>query len=128
MRVILLAVLILATTVLAADHAELFLKFKTQYKRVYKTPEEERYRYDVFVSNMLVAEAEQRANPHAVFGYNDFSDLTRKEFISRYRNGATHFATVVNTTGRHQVATPQGLSAGPAIDWRKVKQCLSTAT
>ena len=106
------------------DYKPLFAEFKQAFGRVYASEREEQARYEIFVSNMLVASAEQAVNPLAKFGVNGFSDMSAAEFAARYRSGARHFAaanaTATAAAGAAGVAEKVlASSAGQAIDWRK---------
>lgn len=62
--------------------------FKEQYSKSYETAEEEASRYEIFVSNLALADErnvrEQRAGGSAVHGITKFMDLSPKEFTQRY--------------------------------------------
>jgi len=110
------AVALSGTLRATTDYKPLFAQFKKDYSRVYGSEREEQARFEIFVSNMLVAASQQAVNPHAKFGVNAFSDLSAAEFATSYRNGARHFANVNFTVSPSTEVLPS--SAGQAIDWR----------
>jgi len=53
--------------------------WKLKFGRSYASPEEEVFRRKVFAQNMAKADEMQKANPLAVFGSDEFSDMTEEE-------------------------------------------------
>ena len=62
---------------------ELWAAFKLEFKPVYASAAEERYRLSVFNESMFVAANHQALNPLAEFGVTQFSDLTEDDFLNR---------------------------------------------
>jgi C1A family cysteine protease len=65
------------------SHAETWATFKATYRKTY-TVEEEASRFDIFMANLRIIEAENRAQGAEVKGITKFADLTAEEFKARY--------------------------------------------
>jgi cathepsin F len=63
---------------------ELFEAFKTQYGKVYETPELEALRFDYFLENMKRAEELNEENGEPAYGVTPFMDLSSAEFRRTY--------------------------------------------
>lgn len=71
-----------ANSLLNADHH--FTIFKTKFGKAYATQEEHDYRLSVFKTNLRRAMRHQKLDPSAVHGVTQFSDLTPREFRSKF--------------------------------------------
>ena len=65
------------------SQAETWATFKATYGKTY-TVEEEASRFDIFMANLRIIEAENRAQGAEVKGITKFADLTVEEFKARY--------------------------------------------
>ena len=118
--IVAIALVVLVAAVSAKTrHESMFENFKAQYGRKYADAKEEAYRFTVFAENMKKAAQLMKVNPHAVFGVNDFADMTAAEFKVRH-NGEKVFAASI--AARKEVMTftaeEEARAAGTAIDWR----------
>jgi len=64
----------------------MFGAFKAQHNKVYATPQEEAFRYGVFVNNMKIVDELNAKEPNAIYAATKFSDLTTDEFAQTYLN------------------------------------------
>ncbi len=104
------------TALEATEFQARFSEFKQLYGKSYATSAEHDKRYNIFATNMIVAEGLKARNPFATFGVNEFSDLSAEEFKTRH-NAEKAFASTTkrNLVPKEQIAT---LAAGSKIDWR----------
>eukprot|EP00727_Mastigamoeba_balamuthi_P004203 m51a1_g13780 hypothetical protein (310) ;mRNA; f:301432-302464 len=86
MKPIAFAFFILATTCSALTANEKWSAFKTEFGKDYQSPQEEEYRFEVFVENLRVAEKLQAGDSGARYGVTKFSDLTPEEFARTHMN------------------------------------------
>mgnify|MGYP001612254265 FL=1 len=116
----LLAVVALACVADARPLSVEFDKFKTRFGKKYATADEEKYRFGVFVSNMMKARQLGKTNPIAQFGVNEFTDMTAQEFKIRH-SGEKHYAraSATHKADPNLFSTEQVVKAqGGKIDWR----------
>jgi len=69
---------------LSTDVRQQFLEFQQTHNKVYKTPAEFEYRFQVFQEGLRRAAEAQLKNPLATFGVNSFSDITPEEYKKEY--------------------------------------------
>jgi len=119
----LLTVVALAALAFAVDarpFAADFEKFKSRFGKAYADAKEEKYRYGVFVSNMMTARKLAKTNPLAQFGATEFMDMTPQEFKIRH-SAEKYYA---RAAGKHQAKadmfTKEQVLAAQAtkVDWR----------
>merc|ERR1712013_576216 len=72
-----------ATTLLQAQWS----KFKADHGKVYTSSAEEALRMSIFAQNVAKIEAQNRAGQSWKSGINQFTDLTKEEFVSAYASG-----------------------------------------
>merc|ERR1712213_94081 len=72
-----------ATTLLQAQWS----KFKADHGKVYSSSAEEALRMSIFAQNVAKIEAQNRAGQSWKSGINQFTDLTKEEFVSTYASG-----------------------------------------
>jgi C1A family cysteine protease len=68
----------------------MFNDWLQQYKKVYDTDLEYRYRYSVFAENVANIEERNKHSKTHTLQINEFADLTTEEFESKYLHGYTH--------------------------------------
>lgn len=120
MKSLLLLAVFSAVALAAKDYEQMFGEFKATHLKSYADAGEEATRFKNFVRNMKKAEAQQAANPLAVFGANKFADLSEAEF-GAYSNGAEYFKKAL-AESTHTVEAPLAdvvAAAGEKIDWRE---------
>lgn len=61
-----------------------FSHFKNKFGKSYGSKEEHGYRFSVFKANLRRAELHQEADPTAVHGVTQFSDMTPDEFSEKH--------------------------------------------
>lgn len=119
MKALLLLAFLLAAVSAKTRHETMFENFKAQYGRKYADATEEAYRFGVFVENMKKAEMLMKVNPKAIFGANEFADVSAAEFKVRH-NGEKVFAASI--AERKEVMTfsaeEEARAAGTSQDWR----------
>merc|ERR1712179_62240 len=91
--------------------------FKAKHDKVYSGPVEEAMRKEIFAQNLAKTEAHNRRGLSWTEGINQFSDLTKAEFVSVYASGLTparSARTPVSYRGMeaHIAALPT------EVDWR----------
>ena len=62
----------------------IFAKWQMKHGKVYNSPSENDYRLKVFFKNYLETKAESLTAVNYTVGLNQFSDLTKKEFLTKY--------------------------------------------
>merc|ERR1712037_686179 len=72
-----------ASTLLQAQWS----KFKADHAKVYSSPAEEALRRSIFAQNVAKIEEQNRAGQSWKGGINQFTDLTKEEFVSTYASG-----------------------------------------
>merc|ERR1712061_380784 len=72
-----------ATTLLQAQWS----KFKADHGKVYTSSAEEALRLSIFAQNVAKVEEQNRAGQSWKSGINQFTDLTKEEFVSTYASG-----------------------------------------
>jgi cysteine peptidase B len=121
MRVaVLLLVLVAVCAATPINFAAMFQNFKKEHGRVYATPSEEAKRFSIFVQNMKMAQSLMAANPLAVFGANQFSDLSAEEF-KVYHNSDKFYAKAMSQAKepRALFTAEQVKAAAATVDWRQ---------
>lgn len=89
-----------------------FYTFMTDYGKSYSSQEELEFRMQVFKLNMQEAQRIQALNPDALFGVNQFADMTDEEFRRLLGDFPHDDDSIPN-----EIATE--ITAGPSnIDWR----------
>merc|ERR1712032_955305 len=97
------------------NNAELFASFKETYGKVYNGDEESRF--EIFKANVDEIEAENAQNLGYEMGINQFSDLSKEEFLATYtglKGGSGKMWSEVPTLGEH-VYTGEPLAE--SVDW-----------
>jgi C1A family cysteine protease len=120
MRAVIVALVVLVAVAAATpNYMSMFENFKREHSRQYASTAEESKRLAIFVENMKKAEKLMKVNPRAVFGANEFSDMSAEEFKIRH-SGEKQFAARI--AARKSVTTfskaQEVAAAGKAIDWR----------
>lgn len=87
-----------------------FAKWSMEHGRNYSSPSEKTYRLAVFYKNFLRIHAENMTAQGYKLGLNKFSDLTKKEFLTK------HTGFRFKPTQRNEVALNQ-LNQPAGIDW-----------
>jgi C1A family cysteine protease len=79
-------IVLCALLAIATANLDQWSEFKAKYNKKYSNPDEEFFRYSVFVKNLKKAAERQalEAPGGARFGMTQFSDLTETEFRSKY--------------------------------------------
>merc|ERR1712203_1144825 len=72
-----------ASTLLQAQWS----KFKADHAKVYSSPAEEALRMSIFAQNVAKIEEQNRSGQSWKSGINQFTDLTKEEFVSTYASG-----------------------------------------
>merc|ERR1712198_285076 len=72
-----------ASTLLQAQWS----KFKADHAKVYSSPAEEALRLSIFAKNVAKINEQNRAGQSWKSGINQFTDLTKEEFLSTYASG-----------------------------------------
>merc|ERR1712179_50013 len=72
-----------ASTLLQAQWS----KFKADHAKVYSSPAEEALRLSIFAHNVAKIEEQNRSGQSWKSGINQFTDLTKEEFVSTYASG-----------------------------------------
>merc|ERR1712126_458686 len=72
-----------ASTLLQAQ----WTKFKADHAKVYSSPAEEALRLSIFAQNVAKIEEQNRSGQSWKSGINQFTDLTKEEFVSTYASG-----------------------------------------
>jgi C1A family cysteine protease len=115
-----LAALVVLAVVATPSYRGMFESFKKDYNRHYSSVAEESKRFAIFVENMKKAEKLTKANPNAVFGVNEFADVTAEEFKIRH-SAEKHFAAQAkrpSTNVYKPTKEEERIAAGNKIDWR----------
>jgi len=118
---VLALVLLVAAVSATPRYVAMFENFKKEYSRKYADANEETFRFNTFVVNMKKAEALMKVNPKAVFGVNEFADMTAAEFKVRHNGEKVFAASIAARSGKPVksfTAAEEALAAGKAIDWR----------
>jgi cathepsin F len=81
MKVVVLVVTLLFACAFAKDELDLFTDFIKEYNKAYDTVEEWTNRFNIFKENLArIDELNRMANGDAVYGINQFADMTPEEF------------------------------------------------
>jgi len=91
--------------------------FKAQHEKVYSTPEEEAARKAIFAQNLAKIEEHNAKGLSWTEGINQFSDLTKSEFVSLYSSGLKPVRTA-KTGVSNQGLKSDVSSHPPHVDWR----------
>ena len=119
MSTALVALVVLVGVCAAADYQSMFANFKKDHGRVYASADEEAKRFAIFTANMKKAETLMQANPLAIFGANEFADMSEAEFKSRH-NADKLYAKLAAKAKPSDLYTPEQLkSAVSSVDWRQ---------
>merc|ERR1719198_1406797 len=97
------------------NYAELFANFKETYGKVYNGDEESRF--EIFKANVDEIEAENAQNLGYEMGINQFSDLSKEEFLATYtglKGGSGKMWSEVPTLGEHVY---NGEPLAESVDW-----------
>ena len=91
-------------------------QFKTDFKREYKTMEEEAKRFEIFVQNLARAQVlMEKGNYKAKHGVNEFADLSPEEFEKYYLG---YKARTPVEGEKLNFATPDAnVKTGSSVDW-----------
>lgn len=91
----------------------IFAKWQMKHGKVYNGPEENDYRLKVFFKNYLRIKAESLTAVNYKVGLNQFSDLTKKEFLTKYTG------LVFNKAQRDEIDLSENIRQGPptSINW-----------
>merc|ERR1712080_581551 len=113
-----LLLLSLACTSASPSLGAQWTNFKADYAKVYSSPAEEEARKAVFVKNVAQMEEHNKKGLSWKEGINQFSDLTKEEFVSMYASGR------LNIKKHRQPVSYEGreteIAALPdEVDWRK---------
>jgi len=106
----------LAALVMGGDVRSSFVDFAKTYDKQY-TVNEFFYRFEIFKSNMALAEAHNAKNMSWTMGVTQFADLSGDEFAKQYL-GKVLQKPASTLPKRTKVFSPQGENADPAFDWR----------
>lgn len=102
----------------AGKQKEMWEQFKIDFRRKYETPEEESRRFEIFLTNLKLAdewtEEDRKNGGTAVFGITRFSDLSRAEFESQYLTVTKGDNSDVE---RHPITAAPLSTTGGAVDW-----------
>jgi C1A family cysteine protease len=61
-----------------------FQSWQSQHLRLYGSPQEQKYRFEVFKNNYLEVKSVNERETSFRFGLNKFSDMTKEEFAAKY--------------------------------------------
>lgn len=100
--------------------AKKFQLWKNSMNKLYNSPEEEKYRLQVFAKSLLEVERRNSApGQTAVYGINKFSDLTEEEFITKYGSGERNEVDLTEVKNTSYFQKKVGVDNLPqTIDWR----------
>lgn len=114
------AALLIAVCAATPNYKAMFENFKKSYGRKYASAAEESKRFGIFVENMIKAQRLHKMNPLAVFGVNEFADVSADEFKIRHSAGKYYAARKAASKGPTVTFTAAEVkaAAGEAIDWR----------
>merc|ERR1712010_320179 len=99
-----------ASTLLQAQWS----KFKADHAKVYSSPAEEALRRSIFAQNVAKIEEQNRAGQSWKSGINQFTDLTKEEFVSTYASGK-----IASRAPRNHVNMQAKIADLPeSVDWR----------
>jgi len=101
---------------LAAD-TRAFAEFKTQFGKVYATPELESYRFTIFQSNLRLAEQRNKKGG-ARHGVTKFMDLAPAEFKRTYLNYKAPYGEAAVEKKSWPVMKSAKYANPPTSDWR----------
>ncbi|XP_028167653.1 thiol protease aleurain-like [Ostrinia furnacalis] len=94
-----------------------FEDFMQTYNKVYSSEAEKQTRFEIFKKNLEMIN-EQNQIDDAVFGINEFTDLTTEEFISHY----TGYGNVGEEIRCQLVNNASRVSAPESHDWRALNK------
>jgi cathepsin L len=109
------AVALLPVVQAEPNYAEMFANFKETYGKVYNGDEESRF--GIFKTNVDEIESENAKNLGYEMGVNQFSDLTKEEFLSTYtglKGGSGNMWSQVPSLGEH---VHSGEPLAESVDW-----------
>jgi cysteine peptidase B len=114
-----LATLLVASAAASPHYLRDFEAFKLKFNKKYASGEEEARRFKNFVVNVKKSKEQQARNPHAVFGVNQFSDLSAQEF-KVYHNAQHVYAAArkQRLPTMHFSAAQRAAATGKTQDWR----------
>ena len=122
MKALLLIAVFSAVALANKDYDAMFREFKSTHLKAYAGATEEATRFANFVRNMKKAEVHQAANPLAVFGANQFADMSDAEFATRINGAAFYKKAMAEST--HTVEAPLAdivaAAAPDRVDWRNM--------
>jgi cysteine peptidase B len=117
MRTLIVLSVLFAVALAATNYVDMFETFKVQFKRSYQSPAEEAAKLKIFMRNMETAAKLQRSNPEAVFGPNEYADMSPEEFKSRH-NAEKHYARRPRVHPSPLFDQAKVAAAAGKIDWR----------
>jgi C1A family cysteine protease len=109
--VLLVLVLVIATTIQASDYKQLFQAYKKRYNKMYDA-QEELYRFKIFKENVERIREHNTNNNAYKLGINQFTDSTYEELATKYLN------PVVETSAPAEQAAAPLTDVPDAWDWR----------
>jgi len=94
---------------------DVFENWMSKFNKVYETPEEAEYRFDVFKKNLEIVKWMQMSDDSAVYGPTQFADLTVEEFSDYYLNFKISY---MPTDAERQYYEPRN-DLPDSFDWRE---------
>jgi len=92
---------------------ELFAKFKAEFKKEYKSVEEEAKRLEIFVKNVMFIHEQNAKQSSYKLEVNEFADMSREEFRTQ-RFGVKMPAKTAKLLGVHKYS---GAALADEVDW-----------
>jgi cathepsin F len=106
-------------TLASLDAQDLFAQFMKSYNKVYEDQATEQYRFGIFKENLKVVAKYQKADPGAVYGVTQFSDLSQEEFAKFYLTLKPEQAKVQASETYSESRLGDGEQQPSSWDWRE---------
>jgi len=119
MKFVIAIAILFAASVLATSDEELFRKFMSDHKKIYRSSEEFTQRLSNFKANLRnIEQLNADPNQQATFAINKYSDMTKEEFSAAYLLPKFD-ALATCTWPYHATVDEDTLKAAPtSFDWR----------
>lgn len=99
-----------------SNHWNDFSDFQSKFNKKYESLEEFKNRYDIFKENVVeIYNHNKKENKTFTLAINQFTDLTRDEFIHYYVNGLNN----IQSYGCDVYTAPSNVLLPSSVDWRQ---------